>query len=154
MSVAVSTIVALHGLTSKLVESCQDRKLAAELRDVHKLVIAQQSEHFALQSKCLELESERSALHQQLAFLQRDIADANKQRLEYEKQIGELAVEVQRLSPGDDVKYTMKWGCVKFANDEKLYCPSCFVGKGKKSPTSRKSQLTRFCAVCKTDIPG
>ena len=33
MSFAVSTIVALHGLTSKLVESCQDRKLAAELRD-------------------------------------------------------------------------------------------------------------------------
>jgi hypothetical protein len=49
--------------------------------------------------------------------------------------------------------YKMKWGCLVFEQDESLYCPSCFFGESKKTPTSRVNTYSRFCSVCKTTIP-
>ncbi len=48
----------------------------------------------------------------------------------------------------------MKWGCIVFAGDNKLYCPSCFHNTDKKIETSRAGSQNRFCAVCKTTIPS
>ena len=48
----------------------------------------------------------------------------------------------------------MVWGCITFAGDNKLYCPSCFHKTGKKIETSRVDTHNRYCAVCKTTLPS
>lgn len=149
----VSTIMALHGLTTKLVESVKDRKIAAEMRDIHRLVIAQQTEHFALQEKYLQLKADCFEFKNRLSVLEPLVAAAEKKRIDDAKTIDALKKEVQRLSP--PIKdYTMQWGCLLFPGDSYLYCPSCFHKNGKKVETSRVNTKFRYCAVCKTNIPS
>ena len=54
----------------------------------------------------------------------------------------------------DSSKYTIQWGCLKFENDQTLYCPSCFFEKQRKIPTSRVNSSSRFCSACKLAIPS
>lgn len=48
----------------------------------------------------------------------------------------------------------MRWGCITFPPDKKLYCPSCFHKTGKKIQTSRVDTRSRFCPACKTNLPS
>jgi hypothetical protein len=148
-----STLLTLHGLVTGLIERVQDRKLASEMRDVQRLVVAMQSEHFALHEKCLQLQTERAKLEQRVMTLEPLVASAEKKRLEDAEQIAELSKEVHRLAQ-NDTSYKMKWGCLVFEGDENLYCPGCFLDRGKKIPTSRFNSSARFCSACKTGIPS
>jgi regulator of replication initiation timing len=53
-----------------------------------------------------------------------------------------------------NTSFKMQWGCLLFAGDNRLYCPSCFHTNGKKIETSRVDVHNRYCAVCKTKIPS
>ena len=102
----------------------------------------------------LTLASEQyAALEKKVSELQ---AENERLRLDCEecqKQQRALDEKLSHLSSHSSISYKMKWGCVLFENDETLYCPSCFFGKNKKVPTSRINSSSRFCSVCKTQIP-
>ncbi len=65
-----ATVVALHGLATKLVESVQDRKAAADAKEILKLVNSLNGEHFELQRQILKVEEENSKLKQRLVTLE------------------------------------------------------------------------------------
>jgi len=48
----------------------------------------------------------------------------------------------------------MKWGCITFPPDPKLYCPSCFHNGGRKVETARIDSHYRFCAACRAKLPS
>lgn len=113
--------------------------------------------------------------HGSAAILKERLALASDQYAALEKKVSELQTENERLrldyeeckkqqraldeklshtSSPDASSYKMKWGCVLLEGDETLYCPSCYFGNNKKAPTSRVNSSSRFCAVCKTQIPS
>lgn len=70
------------------------------------------------------------------------------------EQVGNFKKQNELYKHIDSSKFTMQWGCLKFENDQTLYCPSCFFVKQRKIPTSRVNSSSRFCAVCKLTIPS
>ena len=97
-------------------------------------------QHAAVVSENAILQTENKALQFENNNLREQVRDFEKQN-ELNKHI-------------DSSKYTMQWGCLKFENDQTLYCPSCFFEKQRKIPTSRVNLSSRFCAVCKLTIPS
>jgi hypothetical protein len=75
---ASTTLLAVHKLITGLVEKIQDRKLAAEMREISVLVSKLQSEHFDLQNSALEMRSETMELKHKLAALQKQATDAEE----------------------------------------------------------------------------
>ncbi len=103
-------------------------------------------DHLSLfRDQLVALEKEHSVLKEQKSIL-----DSQIEKLE--KDNGELRNEIQKYK--QLAYYKMKWGCVVFHDDDRLYCPKCYFDKSKKIPTSRKSVKYRYCAVCQTDIPS
>jgi hypothetical protein len=75
----VSTITTLHGLVTRLVEIIKDRKFAAEMREVQRMVAALDAEHFELKNEQLQLVTENMQLKQLVAALEQAVAGAEKQ---------------------------------------------------------------------------
>lgn len=96
-------------------------------------------------------------LADQLRDTERKLVDATGEISLLQSKIVELETIVENLeakSKNREVIHKMKWGCIILEGDENLYCPACFIDRGKKVPTSRKSTRERFCASCKTAIPS
>jgi BMFP domain-containing protein YqiC len=68
--IATATIIALHGLATKLVESIQNGKDAAKAQEILRLVSTLQMEYFALQQQVIKAETENSQLRQRVASLE------------------------------------------------------------------------------------
>jgi predicted nuclease with TOPRIM domain len=93
---------------------------------------------------------ERVALvKEQNESLQKKVVTLEGEILALQKRNAELEKMVER----PEASYTMKWGCLKFDGDEKLYCPACYLERRKKIPTSRVNSSRRYCSVCKVPIP-
>jgi hypothetical protein len=88
MAEPTTTIVALQGLVTKLVESIKDRKAAADAKEFLKLMNALQTEHFELQKSILKLQTENAKLRQQA--IQPD-------EITTEVKIDELAIRMLRF---------------------------------------------------------
>jgi len=107
----VSTIKTLLDLTTNLAERVQDRKLAIEMRDIQRLILVLQSEHFELQEARLELKLECSDLKQCLSVLEPQIAMLKKENAEAKKTISKLTEDLHKITPKSK-EYKMKWGCL------------------------------------------
>lgn len=110
---AIPTITVLHGLVSKLVESIQDRKFAAEMREVQKMVATVNAEHFELNNSKLQLIAENTQLKQRVASLEQSITDAQKQNNEADNVFFHKGVEFRR-----GIKTGNKW---------LPFCPVCHL---------------------------
>ncbi len=102
--------------------------------------------------------------HASAAVLRERVALVKEQNDSLQKKVAELEMEVtalkiknteleDKLTSGQE-SYKMKWGCLIFEGDENLYCPGCYLDRGKKIPTSRFNIHKRFCSACKTRIPS
>jgi len=65
----------LVDLVAKLNDSVQDRKFAAELREIQRMIGSIQSEHAALHEQRISLMTKNSELKQQIASLHRQLAE-------------------------------------------------------------------------------
>ena len=68
--IATATIMALHGLATKLVESIKDGKDATKAQEILRLVSTLQTEYFALQQQVIKAETENSQLRYRVATLE------------------------------------------------------------------------------------
>jgi cell division protein FtsB len=78
-----------------------------------------------LEKKAALLESENAELKAKVEQLTKDNEELRDKIKQYEQG-----------SHNDLLKPKMKWGCLVFDGDDKLYCPSCFHKTGKKIETS------------------
>ena len=100
----------------------------------------------------------------QFTILERENADLLVKLREAESKVvvlesrnSELEQRVLKLESGATNRqesYKTMWGCIVFEGDENLYCPACYLDRGKKMPTGRASSRARFCPGCKTAIPS
>ncbi len=131
VATTVKTIVALHQLVSVLIERVQDRKLAAEMRDIQKLVSTLQSEHFSLHEENLKLRSDELSLKKQIAALESKIADSENQRAKRGEEITHRGTKFVRSAITG-----MKWH---------PYCPVC-----DKPARSIGEHIRMLCASAPT----
>ena len=104
-----------------------------------------------LREKIIDLEKKMSSLEAENLVLK---AELQKSKLIIEQQIKKIEA-LEKLSHNTSLNnFKMQWGCLLFAGDNKLYCPSCFHVNGKKIETSRVDTHNRYCAVCKIKIPS
>ena len=104
-----------------------------------------------LREKIIALENEMTNLKVKDLALNAELQKANFTI----KQQNEKIQTLEKLLHNSSEKYSgMRWGCLLFAGDKRLYCPSCFHKNGKKIETSRLDSHNRFCSVCKTTIPS
>jgi len=75
----MGTIKDLVDLVTQLTNSVQDRKFAAELREIQKMIADIQTEHAALHEQRIELMTENAELKQTIATLKEEIANRNIQ---------------------------------------------------------------------------
>jgi len=96
------------------------------------------------------LQAENSSLKSQNAILK---SENEALKLDNKKLQEQRQDEIHGTKPQE---WKMIYGCLKFDGDDKaLYCPACFLDRGKKIPTSRNAGgRFRFCSACKTDIPA
>jgi FtsZ-binding cell division protein ZapB len=108
-----------------------------------------QSKHIAL------LKEQFSIAEKEIAALKIEVSSLQSENENLKAENQELIQENEKLkNTNSNVNFRMKWGCILFPGDDRLYCPSCFHANGKKIPTSRIDTHNRFCAVCKTKIPS
>jgi regulator of replication initiation timing len=144
----MNPLTALPDLLGKL----GSEHFSAEVQGKH---IALLKEQFGILSReNTQLSSEVSALKTEIGVLQSEKEHLAKENKILKSKIQEY--EQTGQTSHDDLLRTskMKWGCLVFQGDGKLYCPSCFHKTGKKVETLRRNTNFRFCAVCKTDLPS
>ena len=100
----------------------------------------------------------------QFSILERDnidlrvkLGEADAKLSALQSRNSDLELQVKKLeveASNKQESHKLKWGCFVFEGDETLYCPACWVDRGKKMPTSRASSRARFCPGCKTAIPS
>lgn len=96
----------------------------------------------------------------QASLLEKENNELKNRLFECKNKLKELKERIHTLTNELDSmkrcnsKPKIKFGCLKFEDDENLYCPACFYKEGKKVLTSRKNIHYRYCAVCKNDIPS
>lgn len=95
------------------------------------------------------MEKENVLLKQKVSSLE---SDNKNLRQEIQRRNDVIQKEKSHNNLLKDAK--MKWGCITFAGDSKLYCPSCFHKNNKKIETSRVNVHNRYCTVCKTTLPS
>lgn len=105
------------------------------LKDVFELVekaftIAKAMSHTELQSTIVDLKTQLNALKQE-----------NMTLFEENNRLKNNHVSTSKPS--------VQWGCYKFDDDERLYCPACWDTQRKKCLTTRRSTHLRVCCVCK-----
>jgi hypothetical protein len=66
--------------------------------------------------------------------------------------IVELENEISSLKSITQQKPKVKWGCYQFEGEDNLFCPACYDTKKLKHLTTRLSNGTRRCVVCKTTL--
>ena len=106
-----------------------------------RLVLAN-DKYSALEKKAADLQTENERLKSDNIHL--------RQEVQRRDDIVQREESYRHLLDGS----RMKWGCLLFAGDSKLYCPSCFHKNGRKIETSRIDTHNRFCSVCRTNIPS
>jgi predicted nucleotide-binding protein len=88
----------------------------------------------------------------EVIFFKKDVAEKIPQ---LEKEITTWKSGVaSHVSPKEQAKPRVKWGCYVFENDDNLYCPACFETKGKKHITTRMNTRQRQCVVCGRILPS
>jgi hypothetical protein len=95
------------------------------------------------------LERENTDLRVKLGEAEAKLGVLESRNSNLEHQVKKLESEASN----NQESHTLKWGCFVFEGDKTLYCPACWVDRGKKMPTSRASVRARFCPGCKTAIP-
>lgn len=142
---SLNPIVALSEQLQKLIN---EHGSAAILRD-HLAMFKDQVS--SLEKDNLRLVNEIGAYKINDEKLTSDIDHLKKENDILRKKIQEYE---QGFHSGLQNNSRMKWGCLVFDEDDKLYCPSCFHKNGKKIETSRVNSKTRYCAVCKSNLPA
>ena len=141
-------IIVEHGsaiVTKERLELAKEKYSALEVLHEQKI--------FKCTSKIEDLESDKISLQSNCQNLLRENEAYKNDLSQSEEKIRNLEKELNKFKHNDD-PYKMKWGCLVFDNDEKLYCPKCYFDKKRKIPTSRANSSNRFCAVCNLEIPS
>lgn len=81
----------LVDLVTQLTNNVQDRKFAAELREIQKMIADIQTEHAALHEQRIELMTENAELKQTIASLKEEIANSSIQESTHTNRIPEQA---------------------------------------------------------------
>jgi len=113
----------------------KDIPLSAVLRE---RLIDQEKTMATLEAENLALKNENSDLKALVENLRQEIQQTK---------------DIQK-DKSHNTSFKMQLGCLLFAGDKRLYCPSCFHKGGNKIETSRVDHHNRYCAVCKTKIPS
>ena len=91
----------LVDLVTQLSESIEDRKFAAELREIQRMIGGIQSEHAELHEKRIELMTENAELKQIIGALKEEIAELKQEivnvKISSSKQVDELHEEAQKI---------------------------------------------------------
>lgn len=90
----MGTIKDLVDLVTKLNDSVQDRKFAAELREIQRMIFAFQSEHFNLAEKYHNLLSENADLKQTILSLKGHKEEPNQNKPQVNKNISEESAQI------------------------------------------------------------
>lgn len=111
-----------------------------------------------LKYEAASLEKHKAAIGAENVVLRKENESLKANNILLQKENAELKVKLQshKQASHDNILKSsiMKWGCITFPPDPKLYCPSCFHKTGKKIETSRVDTHSRFCSACKTNIPS
>jgi hypothetical protein len=107
------------------------------------------------ETKMTILEAENAALKTENLALKNENFDLNSLVKDLRQEIQRRDDVIQKEKSHNNLLNgaKMKWGCITFVGDNKLYCPSCFHTNSKKIETSRIDTHNRYCAVCKIKIP-
>lgn len=106
--IETATILALHGLLEKLITSVQDRKVAAELRNIQTMIASLSKEHFATRERQIELLETNADLRRQIRDLKSAHSDAAKEmKAKHSKQIAALK---KRISDDIDSRPNISQG--------------------------------------------
>jgi len=81
----------LVDLVTQLTNSVQDRKFAAELREIQKMIADIQTEHATIHEQRIELMTENVELKQTIASFKQEIANSANQEPKYSDQLPEPA---------------------------------------------------------------
>lgn len=81
----------LVDLVTQLTNSVQDRKFAAELREIQKMIADIQKEHAAIHEQRIELMTENAELKQTIASLKQEIANSANQEPKHSDRLPEPA---------------------------------------------------------------
>lgn len=90
----MGTIKDLVDLVTQLSSSVQDRKFAAELRQIQSMIGSIQSEHATIYEQNFKLKTENSELKQQLSALQIHVSAPQEQAVKDTEDLGEEPTKV------------------------------------------------------------
>ncbi|HYT60243.1 MAG TPA: hypothetical protein VEL06_08730 [Haliangiales bacterium] len=111
----MGALVDLTNLTTKLIESVKDRKFAADLREIQRMIASLQSEHASIHESRIALMTENAELKRKLAALELRVADAEKrasqQQADLEQFVEHRGALFKRKPDG--------------GFHEAVYCPKC-----------------------------
>ena len=139
----------ITALSEQLQKLINEHGSAAILRDHLSLF---KDQVLLLEKENVKLKSENIILASKIEILESKNEKFSKENDELRQKIQIYEQTKETLS--HNISFKMQWGCLLFAGDKRLYCPSCFHSTGKKIETSRVDTHNRYCAVCKTKIPS
>jgi hypothetical protein len=97
------------------------------------------------------IRDQAAAIEKENANLKVRLATEEKKSSEQQAKIEKLTTELAAFKRADEKPKT-KWGCFVFDGDDTLYCPVCYLERGKKMPTIRFDIRHRQCPLCKAKL--